>query len=158
MSPAPRDRFVGRLLTRQGGAVAAVLVLLIILGCLSVEHSSESKSVADGDGTYGQEGTIKLNPGEERDVYYPVPYVTPPYLELSDTAVCPLLAQQATYFHVRNNDPSPRTVEWKARGVKGKVVQTIAPSSSPAVPPLPPPVPVPVEPAAEQVEPPGKAR
>jgi hypothetical protein len=169
-------------LSPRGSAVAAGLVLLIILGCgLSVGGSPDpgptvshpsfvANAPADADGVFRQEGKVELHAGEERDVYYvyyPVPYVSPPHLELTETGLitgrCEIVAQQPTHFRARNTSASNQTAQWKARGVKGKVVQTVmpappAPGPSTLPPPAPPPEPVPADGPAVPAEPPGKAR
>jgi hypothetical protein len=155
-APTPFSRLVATLCSRRGGAVAAVLLLLIVLGCISIGSSSDGDHSASTDGTCRQQGSLKIEGGEEREVFYPVPYVTPPYLELDHTDVCRLVAQHATHFRIHNTDHFQRTVEWKARGVKGKVVHTVTPSVAPEA--ALPTVPVPAGPPAETSEPPGKAR
>jgi hypothetical protein len=129
-----------------GGIVAAALGLLILLGCLSIGGTSESHAPPDTDHTFQQEGSLDLGPGQERDVYFPIPYVSPPYLEMHESnlraGTCALLAQQPTHFRVQNTTSSPARLEWKARGVKGKVTQTIIPG-----PPALPAEPVPAVPA-----------
>src|SRR5262249_41121120 len=135
LAPRSRSRLVTMALSSRGGAVAAGLVLLIILGCgLSIggaphpgptrRHPSfVANPLADADRVFRQEGKVELHAGEERDVYYPVPYVSPPHLELTETGLitgrCEIVAQQPTHFRVRNTSASNQTAQWKARGVKG---------------------------------------
>jgi hypothetical protein len=129
-----------------GGTVAAALGLLVFLGCLSIggTTTSESHSPPDTDHTFHQEGRLILGLHEERDVYYPEPYVSPPYLELNGPGPtgCELLDQQPTHFRVRNVSTTATGVSWSARGVRGKVTQTITPG-----PPALPAEPVPAVPA-----------
>jgi hypothetical protein len=122
-------RCLRAIVSPAGGIVAAALGLLILLGCLSIggTSTSESHSPPDTDHTFHQEGHLHLGANEERDVYYPEPYVSPPYLEChgSGPAGYELLAQQPTHFRVRSTGPT--TLSWEARGVRGKVTQTITP-------------------------------
>jgi hypothetical protein len=130
-----------------GGTVAAALGLFILLGCLSIGGgTSESHAPPEPERTFHQDGCFRLGQHEERDVYYPEPYVTPPYLEVTSPPPggYELLTQQPTHFRVRNTAASVVTVSWSARGVRGKVTQTITPS--PALPT----VPVPAESTAKE--------
>jgi hypothetical protein len=146
VTPWPR-RCLRAIFSPWGGTVAAAFGLLILLGCLSIGGSYESHSSPDTDHTFYQEGELRLNVQEERDVYYPEPYVSPPYLEINGKGFidkdCELLSQQPTHFRIRNLSPFVNTVKWKAKGVRGRVTQTIVPG-----PPALPTAPVPVEPAA----------
>jgi hypothetical protein len=115
------------------------MALTILLGCLSIGGRSDNGSVHESESasTCEQDGSILLGPGEERDIYYPAPYVSPPYLDLGPgaaTAGCQLLAQQPTHFRVHNTSRSANFINWKARGVKGKVTQTIVPVSGTPTP------------------------
>jgi hypothetical protein len=146
LTPVPR-RCLRAIFSPLGGTVAAALGLLILLGCLSIGGTSESHSSPETDHAFCQEGDLRLSVNEERDVYYPEPYVSPPYLELNGTGAISkefeLLSQQPTHFRVRNLSSFTTTVRWKAKGVRGKVTQTIIPG-----PPALPAEPVPVVPAA----------
>jgi hypothetical protein len=142
MPPLPRRRLPALLLP-WGGTVAAALGLLIFLGCLSIGSSTDSHSSPESEGTFEQKGSLVLGPGQERDIYYPTPYVSPPYLKFPIESGYELTAQQPTYFRVRNVSKSECTVVWEARGVKGKITQTIMPGL--------PPAPIPVDPTPQSL-------
>jgi hypothetical protein len=119
---------------------AALLILSIMLGCLSfggetheIVHSvvSEPAGPLVGNGILEQEGSVRLPPHSEQDVYYPVPYISPPNLVLGDDASrCELVSQAHDHFHVKNADYCSRGVTWKAKGIK--VLITGQPTSAPA--------------------------
>jgi hypothetical protein len=83
------------------------------------------------DGSFQQCGEVRLAPGEERIVYYPIAYAQPPNLELDNLCnTCVLLEQHSDRFCIRNPALTSRTVEWRARGVKA-----CAPVAPPAAAP-----------------------
>jgi hypothetical protein len=137
------------LLTRQAGVVAAIALLVILLGCMSISIGkfSGTGSCTEADGIFCQEGEVTVSGGAVREVFYPAPYAHTPNLEVSDTFNhCELVEQREGSFKVRNASGFSVTVCWKARGVRA-----IPP---PVPPPLPPPV-LPSEPLP--AEPTGKA-
>jgi hypothetical protein len=139
-------------LSRLVVILAGVFFLAIVLGCMSISFGGLSIcSRTEEDGTFTQEGDVHLLSGQERDVYYPASYASPPNLELSgDVGLCEIVEQRPDHFHVRNLGPGA-SPHWKARGVRNSPVQVIVPAASPTPPPLtgptlPPPAPVPVSP------------
>ncbi|HEY7157155.1 MAG TPA: hypothetical protein VH575_24590, partial [Gemmataceae bacterium] len=108
-SPAETWRIrLGRvLLSRSVGALAGVVIVLIILGCMSLSFGGLSIGCkTEPDGTVCQEGKVNLHQGQELDVYYPVPYTSPPNLELSgDADKCEIVEQKADHFRIRCKDP-----------------------------------------------------
>ncbi|HEX5272619.1 MAG TPA: hypothetical protein VFW33_19110 [Gemmataceae bacterium] len=135
------------ILSPAGGIVAAAFGLLILLGCLSIGGTTECHSSPETAQTFAQEDSLNLRGNEERDVYYPKPYVSPPYLELTFAEHYELLTQQPTHFRVRSLSDKSDVLHWKAKGVRGKVTQVITPGP-PALPAEPVPV-VPAESAAK---------
>lgn len=137
-------------LSRPVGVVAGALMLLIFLGCMSLSIKIGCKP--EPDGTTCQEGKVYLRQGQEVDVYYPVPYASPPNLELSgDSDNCEIIEQKADYFHIRYKGSIYAKPHWKARGQKclppGVAPAVIVPPPSPppsndSPSPLPPPTPV----------------
>ncbi|HTU18773.1 MAG TPA: hypothetical protein VMG10_11990 [Gemmataceae bacterium] len=95
------------------------------------------------DGTTCQEGKVKLRPGQEFEVFYPIPYASPPNLEISgDTESCEIIEQKADHFHIRYKGTLFANPCWKARGVKCLPPPGAAPTvvvTPPASPPPPPP-------------------
>jgi hypothetical protein len=150
----------GMPVSRGRAVVAGTVTLLIILGCMSfegshvdrVEHvvslpSSPAESpdpnlVADGE--LRQNGMTKIGAESEQDVYYPVPYLTPPYLELSlmrDNIK--LIEQRRDHFRVKNIASDEKTIVWEAKGTRAllKPVSVVAAPQE-----APPPKKLPAEP------------
>lgn len=144
--PAVFRRCLRAAFSPTGGLVAAALGLAVFLGCLSIGGTSESHAPPDDDRVVCQEGQLSLVGYEERDVYYPQPCASPPYLVLKGPATgeFKLLDQQPTHFRVRNLSQFAANLYWEAKGVRGHVAPIITPG--PPVPPQPLPAePVPVE-------------
>jgi hypothetical protein len=96
------------------------------------KHTSESRCE---DGLFIQEGTTRLRPRSEQDVFYPVPYAHPPNLELGeDCDDCVILEQKEDHFRVKNQSFFTANVGWQARGIRHPAV------TLPVSGPLPPPV------------------
>jgi hypothetical protein len=149
MPPDPRS--CGRL-THPAVVAAAGVLLLILLGCMSISIGKfgSTSSTTESDGTFCQEGEVTLAANELREVFYPVPYVNTPNLEVDDTFHnCLLVAQRENSFSVRNDAAHSVTVSWKARGMRGTPVTARPAVTVDAV--LPPPAGPPVD------EPVGKA-
>lgn len=152
--PAVFRRCLRAAFSPAGALVAAAFGLLIFLGCLSIGGTSESHAPPDDDRVVCQEGQLSLVGYEERDVYYPQPCASPPYLVLKglDHDNFKLLDQQPTHFRVRNVSQFAAKLHWEAKGVRGHVAPIIAPE-----PPAPP-QPLPTEPVPVEAAPTGKAR
>jgi hypothetical protein len=106
------------------------------------EQAETTRSYPPGDGILEQEGEVTLARGAIQDVYYPVPYISPPNLTVdSPLQECALVSQKVDHFRVENTCTSGSvSAHWKAKGVK----VLLAAPAGPAVPQLPPPDPVPV--------------
>jgi hypothetical protein len=144
--PRSPSRFVSRPLTRRAGVLAAAMVVLILLGCMSISIGKfGGGSCAEADGVFCQEGEVTLPPNTVREVFYPVPYANRPNLEISDLfSHGELLEQKEVSFKVRNETAFAVTLSWKARGVR-----VISPTPEPTLTPPPAPVPVDGAPPAE---------
>jgi hypothetical protein len=154
----------GRLLvSRFAGIVAAVAILVIFAGCMSLQFGGGETheevvnappetpvSYLPGDGILEQGGTETVGDGHAvLDVYYPMPYVSPPHLTVSSTFdEVKIIDQRRDHFRVKNTGSFKRNFDWRAKGVK--VVLTPPPVATPAPePPAPlrlPAEPVPVAP------------
>jgi hypothetical protein len=122
---------------RLAGISAAVLLVSIFLGCMSIEIGGFGR--CSEEGVSCQKGSVTLPAGATEDVYYPVAYCRPPNLELSGPCNDYVLVdQKEDHFQVRNTDRScSTTVHWKARGVRAgppPAVIVPGPSPTPAVP------------------------
>jgi hypothetical protein len=141
------------LTSRPVGAAALAGLVVIFLGCMSLsigERKVVEKIVpaeCTEEGVLCQEGKVTFQRGSSQVVYYPIPYASPPNLEInqdgpfcfSDDVI--LVEQKDDHFIVRTNSSgSPVTVRWRARGLR----RPAAPVPTPAGPALPP-RPVPVE-------------
>jgi len=138
-------RFGALVFSRTAGVLAGVLLIVIILGCMSIQIGG--KSFHNGltqDGLFLQEGETTVAAGAEQDVYYSVPFASPPNLELCGLLNdCVLVEQHADHFRVRNPGHFSRDVDWKAKGVKAAPPSCMAPPLAPvpAKETLPPPTP-----------------
>jgi hypothetical protein len=156
--PAPRpSRLSDLLLSRPVGATAAAISALIFLGCLSLSFDRHYPGEHAEEGIMCHHGEVRLAAGAEEVVYYPLPFASPPNLELtSQFNWCELVKQCEDRFIVRNTSSFQLTAEWKARGPKppppvGPAIAAPPPVAPAAAPPpepdkLPPPKPVPVNP------------
>jgi hypothetical protein len=128
----------GLLLRRTAGVASAFAWLAIILGCMSLSIG-ERTTLPDDRLAYTQEGSVRVEIGQELDVYYPVPYASPPNLEFKGLDSYTILDQQADHFRVRakmeGNTGGWMACDWTARGVR-------APLSPPPVQPVSAAVPV----------------
>ena len=106
----------GLLLRRTAGVASAFAWLAIILGCMSLSIG-ERTTLPDDRLAYTQEGSAHVEIGQELDVYYPVPYASPPNLELKGLGSYTIVDQQADHFRVHNNG-SFLGFDWTARGMK----------------------------------------
>jgi hypothetical protein len=155
-----RNKFVEKMLSAPVGATAAALMLAIITGCMSLSMSIGCKTGPDG--TVCQEGKVSLEHDQELDVYYPVPYASPPNLEIEGVSDgYEIIEQKADHFRIRCKvlviGRDGRTHwNWKARGSKcspgaAPTVIVTPPAPPPALPPLadgasvPLPAPTPVQ-------------
>ena len=112
---------------------AVIAVPLLLTGCLSFSiggnhstHSNEDPAVL------AQSGTVTIPAGPVHDVYYPIPYASPPNLELDDPLhACEIVEQKADHFRVRiNGVAGSAAVKWNASGVR-LVQQVAAPQPNP---------------------------
>ncbi|HEY7428396.1 MAG TPA: hypothetical protein VH682_29455 [Gemmataceae bacterium] len=131
------------ILSRPVGALAGAATVLIILGCMSLSFGGLSIGCkTEPDGTVCQEGKVSMHQGQELDVYYPVPYTSPPNLVLNgDADKCEIVEQKADHFRIRCKDPYDATPHWQARGLRcppAAITPTVIVN-----PPVPPPVPPP---------------
>jgi hypothetical protein len=111
----------GLLLRRTAGVASAFAWLAIILGCMSLSIG-ERTTLPDDRLAYTQEGSAHIEIGQELDVYYPVPYASPPNLELKGLGSYTIVDQQADHFRVRakveGNTIGWEGFDWTARGVR----------------------------------------
>jgi len=127
----------GLLLRRSAGVVSGLGFLVIILGCMNIQLGGRTVLQEDSL-TLTQQGSIAASSGQEVDVFYPVPYASPPNLVLEDfTHNYTVVDQKPDRFRLRNNGPFTPTCEWTAHGVRGTLAAagarpatTVAPTST----------------------------
>jgi hypothetical protein len=113
--------------------LARLVVLLlptVTTGCICLAFGGREQR--DSEEPFTQNGKVMVQQGQELDVYYPVPYASPPNLQIDDTLnVHVIVDQQADHFRLRNAGFAKASawpgVEWTARGMR-------APTPSPATP------------------------
>ena len=138
----------GPLFSRRAGVTAAVVIVLIFLGCMSLGGDTHVEVVAPeaqespnpnlvADGMLEQDGRATIPGGSEQDVYYPIPFFGPPNLVLTgDTNYVKLISQRRDHFRVKNvsdNTHFQGSIHWQAKGVKALV---LAPGATLNAPPL----------------------
>jgi hypothetical protein len=160
-----------RLLSRPVWIGAFVVVVLILLGCMSsvtreepvttvqsvgtppepfqeVNRAGWYESLPPGDGLLEQEGSVNIPAHAYLDVYYPIPYISPPNLNVRCSwNDCLVVGQKPDHFRLHNPESSARHVDWKVKGVKVQMkplVVTPAKASQPAPTNELPPEPIPV--------------
>jgi hypothetical protein len=111
--------------------LAAICLPLMSTGCLCLSFGGcESCGAGDhpeSNGVLTQKGGLPSSNGGPVTVYYPVPYASPPNLELHDQLnKCRIVEQRADGFVVQDGQ-GLLGVSWTARGVKG-------PPSTPGTP------------------------
>jgi len=118
-------------------ALAVVVTLIIFLGCMSLNIGRPVLDTA-GDEVLFQKGKLQPSGETEQDVYYPIPYASPPNLTLDDTFSHDLVIvdQKPDHFRVRYGIDKPMIhffgVEWTARGMRATAAAK-APDSRAAV-------------------------
>jgi hypothetical protein len=128
------------LLTRRMAVVAAVALLAILLGCMSISIGKfgTMTGATEVEGVLCQEGEATVPPGVVWQVHYPLPFLHPPNLEVSDTFHhCVLISLDQCSFQVRNDSTSTVTVSWKARGLRAAPVPVVVPPTDSALPAAP---------------------
>ena len=113
---------------------ALILCCVGSMGCLSFSCGGRTiNNPHDDPSVLSQTGSVTVVHGQELQVYYPVPYASPPNLELDDNLHrYEIIDQKPDRFRIRNvSGLGNFEVRWTARGVR-------------ATPAIVPPVTVPV--------------
>jgi len=115
---AEKVRLRVRLIERIVGISCGTLFLAICLGCMSLNFGGRTEVMTREDGPGPQGGKVRLACGEELDVYYPLPYVSPPNLETERSSDdVRVVEQRADHFRIQNTSLFSRELTWTARGV-----------------------------------------
>lgn len=128
---------------RLATLAAGLLLCVVVLGCMSISFGGKNVCCNDPQEPFEQKGELCLEAQGEIDVYYPIPYASPPNLTVDGplhSAV--VFDQKPDHFRVAGNGK----LTWVARGVRAgpTVVVPVLPSPPPPAlagpaPPLPPP-------------------
>jgi hypothetical protein len=125
--------------------LALVCVPLLTTGCLCLNIGGFGCDHGDPDGVTAQKGELNQGHGGPVTVYYPVPYASPPNLELHDPFHrCKILEQRPDCFVVVMDGPGIPSVDWTARGVRTPAPTSAPPASTVAATPGQTPEPQPV--------------
>jgi hypothetical protein len=123
----------GLLASRRAGIVSAIVVVVIFAGCMSLQFggvdtheeivtppAETQVSYLPGDGMLEQAGDDTVAGGHSLlDVYYPMPYVSPPHLTVSSPLdEVKVIDQRRDRFRVKNTGLFARRFHWTANGVK----------------------------------------
>jgi hypothetical protein len=88
------------------------LVLACVAGCQSAPGGPAVESAAH------QHGATIVLANDEQDVYYPVPFVSPPNLQVKSAFDdCSIIEQKPDHFRLKNPNMFSREVVWEARGI-----------------------------------------
>jgi hypothetical protein len=130
-------------LSRIVAVASAVVLVALVLGCMNI---CVDRAITVGeDGISKQSGTIAVASGQELDVYYEIPYGTPPNLTLSSlNGKCVVIAQMPDHFRVRNTGIFTINADWEARGLRVPPPPQSLPVVTVPAQGLPP-VPIPIE-------------
>jgi hypothetical protein len=132
-----RESFLERhrlLIRRAAGVISGLGFLAIVLGCMNIQLGGGTVATEDAL-TFSQRGSISASAGQEVDVYYPVPYASPPNLVIEDfTHNYSIIDQKSDHFRVRNNGLFAPSCDWTARGVKVAIPGAAPESVAPFVP------------------------
>jgi hypothetical protein len=128
---APLTAFV---FSHKVAALAAGTVVLIVLGCMSLNIGPQTNE----DGTVTQDDTVSVPANSEIEVFYPIPYVSPPHLIINEWHDdCVVTEQKENHFRIRNrNNFFARSVSWTARGIRVPAAVVVPPQGSPDGPPV----------------------
>jgi len=139
------DRPFGAIARRLVGIAAATFLLAVVLGCMNISFEGRRHIVNNDDQTYSQTGEMEVPPGQELEVFYPIPFASPPNLVIASSfSQCQMIEQRPDRFRVKNPTGLPHEVTWTARGMKGPppglVVLPPGQATASNDPVLPPPI------------------
>lgn len=122
-----------RINLRTAGVAAGTATILVVLGCMSIEIGTRKEECCHttAEGTLVQTGCTTVQEKTTQRVNYPIPYATPPNLEIDSTFDdCTIASQEADHFCVENPNAFSRKVTWKARGLRAGPFPAV-PAASP---------------------------
>jgi hypothetical protein len=125
----------------RGSRMRALVLAFVLLtpSCLDSHYQDSVPTFLQSGSpkSYVQEGELALRDGDERKVYYKIPFQSPPNLVVVEIrqawfkdapfsrADFQLLNQEATFFKIRNDHPESHcgswaTVKWRAEGIRAE--------------------------------------
>jgi hypothetical protein len=115
--------------------LALICLPLLATGCICLSFGGCER--AEADGVLTQTGKVTCKCESQVTVYYPVPYASPPNLEIHDQAKnFSLLEQRADCFRIVQVSPGLPNVDWTARGMRAPaVIAPPTPEASSSIPP-----------------------
>jgi len=109
-----KSKAVGGALVLLAIASALTIAGILMLSCSGHWHFRRS----EGD-TLVQEDEVSIPGGQQQDVYYPIPYASPPNLTIDDDMGPIVVVQQfPDHFRISNSRPFCECVTWKAKGLR----------------------------------------
>jgi hypothetical protein len=119
------------------GLAAGLTLLVIALGCMSFSiERPEHVTYVGRDAVLEQKGDVTVHSGEIVDVYYPIPYGSPPNLTIDDSFHhYEVIDQKPGFFRLRNKGGGWPSVKWVARGIRAPVQSppALVPEETPPV-------------------------
>ncbi len=122
VSPGARRLLRWKLLVLLG----VICLPLLATGCICLSFGGWGQGFSehtdgehhDAGGAVTQKGALTFGNGEPVTVYYPVPFASPPNLEIRDQPnKCKIIDQRADCFRIVQDGPGVPPVHWTARGV-----------------------------------------
>jgi hypothetical protein len=115
--------------------LAVICIPLLATGCFCLNVGCGG-DYSEPTGVTAQRGELTPNHGGPVTVYYPVPYSSPPNLEIHDPFHrCKVLEQRPDCFVVAMDGPGIPSVDWTARGVRSPAPATTLPATPVAATP-----------------------
>jgi hypothetical protein len=111
------------LLPRALVGLGGLLFVGFSVSCMNLNFGGKTEVVAPSDSHSAeglQRGKVFVPIGQEVNLYYPVPYVSPPNLEFEDADAnrrLHIVDQKPDHVRVKNLSNAPVEVPWKARGI-----------------------------------------
>jgi hypothetical protein len=138
--PTPQGRAGSMLLSAPVGLMAAAVILVIMMGCMSLSIGNRTvETLPVEESVLCQQGEAHVAANSSMFVHYPLPYPRKPNLEISCTFDdCPLVREEVDGFLLKNPNCLGRTVTWKARGPRCEPPPVAPPPMpAPALAPVP---------------------
>jgi hypothetical protein len=119
--PRPLDRGSNsreRLITLVAAAIVAALVAVVMVFGLRAFQGNVAygPGILERNQLLQQQGKVKVFNDKPVEVYYPIPYASPPHLTIQGDVHVNLLEQKPDHFKVQGVDAGGTDVQWSAQG------------------------------------------